>query len=192
MVTANMVRAIRVISVQRGYDPRDYTLIAFGGAGPLHAARLAQGTGHWPRSGAAQSGDSVRDGSAADRFARGFRGDPAADTGTGGAGRHGGGVSDAGRARAPTGSNDEGIAVENRRISRTVDMRYAGQNYELSVPLTGWGDRIRTVWLRWRRGSLPCIAGCMVSRRMTNRCNWSRFASKRPASCQKQHLRRCR
>ena len=42
VVTANMVRAIRVISVQRGYDPRDYTLIAFGGAGPLHAARLAK------------------------------------------------------------------------------------------------------------------------------------------------------
>src|SRR6516165_3435899 len=41
VVTANMARAIRVISVQRGYDPRDYTLVAFGGAGPLHAARLA-------------------------------------------------------------------------------------------------------------------------------------------------------
>ncbi len=42
LVTANMVRAIRVISVERGYDPRDYTLVAFGGAGPLHAARLAR------------------------------------------------------------------------------------------------------------------------------------------------------
>ena len=42
VVTANMARAIRVISVQRGYDPRDYTLVAFGGAGPLHAARLAR------------------------------------------------------------------------------------------------------------------------------------------------------
>ncbi len=42
VVTANMVRAIRVISVQRGYDPRDYALVAFGGAGPLHAARLAR------------------------------------------------------------------------------------------------------------------------------------------------------
>jgi N-methylhydantoinase A len=41
VVTANMARAIRVISVQRGHDPRDYTLVAFGGAGPLHAARLA-------------------------------------------------------------------------------------------------------------------------------------------------------
>ncbi|MBN8910353.1 MAG: hydantoinase/oxoprolinase family protein, partial [Rhodospirillales bacterium] len=37
VVTANMARAIRVISVQRGHDPRDYTLVAFGGAGPLHA-----------------------------------------------------------------------------------------------------------------------------------------------------------
>ncbi|MBO0847863.1 MAG: hydantoinase/oxoprolinase family protein [Pseudonocardia sp.] len=42
VVVANMARAIRVISVQRGYDPRDYTLVAFGGAGPLHAARLAE------------------------------------------------------------------------------------------------------------------------------------------------------
>ena len=41
VVTANMARAIRVISVQRGHDPRDYTLVAFGGAGALHAARLA-------------------------------------------------------------------------------------------------------------------------------------------------------
>ena len=42
VVAANMARAIRVISVQRGHDPRDYTLAAFGGAGPLHAARLAR------------------------------------------------------------------------------------------------------------------------------------------------------
>jgi len=41
VVTANMARAIRVISVERGYDPADYTLVAFGGAGPLHSARLA-------------------------------------------------------------------------------------------------------------------------------------------------------
>jgi N-methylhydantoinase A len=42
VVTANMAKAIRLISVQRGHDPRDYTLVAFGGAGPLHAARLAR------------------------------------------------------------------------------------------------------------------------------------------------------
>jgi len=42
VVVANMARAIRVISVQRGYDPRDFTLVAFGGAGPLHASLLAK------------------------------------------------------------------------------------------------------------------------------------------------------
>jgi len=42
---AHMERAIRVITVERGYDPRDYTLLAFGGAGPLHAAALAERLG---------------------------------------------------------------------------------------------------------------------------------------------------
>ena len=42
LVTSNMARAIRVVSVRKGYDPRDFTLVAFGGAGPLHAARLAK------------------------------------------------------------------------------------------------------------------------------------------------------
>lgn len=45
VVTANMARAIRVISVQRGYDPAGYALVAFGGAGPLHSARLAEELG---------------------------------------------------------------------------------------------------------------------------------------------------
>ena len=37
-----MAAAIRVVTVQRGIDPRDFTLVAFGGAGPMHAVRLAQ------------------------------------------------------------------------------------------------------------------------------------------------------
>ncbi len=41
LVVANMIRALRVISVQRGYDPRDFTLVGFGGAGPLHAGWVA-------------------------------------------------------------------------------------------------------------------------------------------------------
>jgi N-methylhydantoinase A len=39
---ANMVGAIRVVSVERGHDPRDFTLVAFGGAGPLHGCYLAE------------------------------------------------------------------------------------------------------------------------------------------------------
>lgn len=42
VINAAMTRAVRVISVQRGYDPREFTLFAFGGAGPLHAAELAK------------------------------------------------------------------------------------------------------------------------------------------------------
>ncbi len=40
-----MVNALRLVSVQRGYDPRDYVLVAFGGAGPMHANRLAEEAG---------------------------------------------------------------------------------------------------------------------------------------------------
>lgn len=42
VANANMERAIRRISVERGYDPRRFTLVPFGGAGPLHACELAQ------------------------------------------------------------------------------------------------------------------------------------------------------
>ncbi|HSB06398.1 MAG TPA: hydantoinase/oxoprolinase family protein [Thermodesulfobacteriota bacterium] len=42
VANANMVRGIRVVSVERGYDPRDFTLIPYGGAGPLHAVALAK------------------------------------------------------------------------------------------------------------------------------------------------------
>ncbi|HSV78494.1 MAG TPA: hydantoinase/oxoprolinase family protein [Ramlibacter sp.] len=45
MAIANMVKAVRVVSVERGHDPRDFTLVAFGGNGPLHAARLARELG---------------------------------------------------------------------------------------------------------------------------------------------------
>jgi N-methylhydantoinase A len=42
VVNSNMIRAVRKVSVERGYDPQDFTLIAFGGAGPVHAAALAR------------------------------------------------------------------------------------------------------------------------------------------------------
>ena len=45
VVNANMERAIRTISLERGYDPRRFTLIPFGGAGPMHCCELAQELG---------------------------------------------------------------------------------------------------------------------------------------------------
>jgi N-methylhydantoinase A len=45
VVNAEMLRALRVISVERGHDPREFALVAFGGAGPLHACALADELG---------------------------------------------------------------------------------------------------------------------------------------------------
>ena len=45
VANAEMVRALRVVTIQRGVDPREYALLAFGGAGPLHAAAIADELG---------------------------------------------------------------------------------------------------------------------------------------------------
>jgi N-methylhydantoinase A len=42
VVNATMIRGIRLVSVEKGYDPREFTLVCFGGAGPVHAVKLAQ------------------------------------------------------------------------------------------------------------------------------------------------------
>jgi N-methylhydantoinase A len=45
VVNAEMLRALRLVSVERGHDPREFALVAFGGAGPLHACELAEELG---------------------------------------------------------------------------------------------------------------------------------------------------
>jgi N-methylhydantoinase A len=134
VVTANMARAIRVISVQRGYDPRDYTLVAFGGAGPLHAARLAEELNIRrvlvPRNPGilCAMGLLLTDLRADFALTRPRTlGDDALPA------MHEifGALSE----RAHDWFEEEGIASGDRRVGRTVDMRYAGQNYELSVPV---------------------------------------------------------
>ncbi len=132
VVTANMARAIRVISVQRGHDPRDYTLMAFGGAGPLHAARLARELEIRrilvPRTPGilCAMGLLLTDLRADFAVTRLAVLAPAALDGL----------------RAAFATLDtmaaewfaaEGIAPADRAIARTVDMRYAGQNYELPI-----------------------------------------------------------
>jgi N-methylhydantoinase A len=134
VVTANMARAIRVISVQRGHDPRDYTLIAFGGAGPLHAARLAReleiarllvprNPGILCAMGLLLT--DLRADFAVTRLLP-LKAEAVGD------------IKDAFAAldtRAAAWFAREHIATGGRRLMRTVDMRYAGQNYELAVPL---------------------------------------------------------
>jgi N-methylhydantoinase A len=134
VVTANMARAIRVISVQRGHDPRDYTLIAFGGAGPLHAARLARELDIRrilvPRSPGILCAmgllltDLRADFAATRLMPLGRETVRHIETAFAALDR-----------RAEAWFAQERIGVEARRLVRTVDMRYAGQNYELAVPL---------------------------------------------------------
>src|SRR5690606_35860990 len=45
MVNSNMAAAVRLVSTARGIDPRDFTLVAFGGGGPLHGAKVAEELG---------------------------------------------------------------------------------------------------------------------------------------------------
>jgi N-methylhydantoinase A len=124
LAEAAMEKAIRVISVERGYDPREFTLLAFGGAGPLHACALARSLAIprvlVPQMPGALSAlgillaDSVRDFSKTVMLAF----DEAAME------RHFLELEAQGRAAM------EGL---DWRVSRSVDMRYAGQGYEVSV-----------------------------------------------------------
>src|SRR6516165_196210 len=134
VVTANMARAIRVISVQRGHDPRDYTLVAFGGAGPLHAARLAAeldiGRVLVPRNPGILCAmglllaDLRADFAATRLMALSSAVISEIET-----------IIAELRGRCAVWFADAGIETGDRRVAFSVDMRYAGQNYELSVPL---------------------------------------------------------
>ncbi|MBS7699904.1 MULTISPECIES: hydantoinase/oxoprolinase family protein [unclassified Chelatococcus] len=134
IVIANMAKAIRVISVQRGYDPRDYTLVAFGGAGPVQAARLARELGMTrvliPRTPGVLCAmgllmtDLRSDFSATSltRLDQATTQDIA-------------GIYDDLAQRAEAWFNTERINAGARVLERSVDVRYAGQNYEISVPV---------------------------------------------------------
>jgi N-methylhydantoinase A len=134
VVTANMTRAIRVISVQRGHDPRDYALVAFGGAGPLHAVRLAAELEIKrvlvPRSPGILCAMGLLLADLRADFAT-TRLMPLSSAAIGEVGVIVAGL----RQRCDAWFEEEDIEREARRVGLTVDMRYAGQNYELSVPL---------------------------------------------------------
>jgi len=134
VVTADMARAIRVISVQRGHDPRDYTLVAFGGAGPLHAARLAAELDIRrvlvPRNPGilCAMGLLLADLRADFAVTRLLPLSPRV------AGEVEAILAEL-RRQCAVWFGEAGIAPPARRVGLSVDMRYAGQNYELSVPL---------------------------------------------------------
>jgi N-methylhydantoinase A len=144
VANAAMERAIRVITVERGHDPRDFTLLAFGGAGGLHAAELAASLGirrvYVPRHPGLLSALGVvaativrdygqtlrRTAPAAGELARAFR--PL-------------------EARARRDLRREGI--RSPTLERVLDVRYAGQGYELAVPFTpSWPEAFHRLHAR--------------------------------------------
>jgi N-methylhydantoinase A len=134
IVNENMAGALRVVSVQRGHDPRDFALVAYGGAGPMHANAVAKIMGSFPvlvppaPGLLCALGDLVAD--FRDEFARTLirvleEADPADVTR----------ILDELGGRARQWLEDEGIAEEARSVSYVADMRYHGQGYEIPVAI---------------------------------------------------------
>jgi N-methylhydantoinase A len=133
IVNANMMGAVRVISVEQGEDPRDFALVAFGGAGPLHAADIARSMGIGrvivpPRPGLLSAigllHADIRGDFSLTRFMRA----EAANLG----------AINAGfaqlRAQAETWLADEAGEDAHALYEWSLDLRYAGQNFELIQP----------------------------------------------------------
>jgi N-methylhydantoinase A len=131
IAVARMTSAIREISIQRGYDPRDFTLIAFGGAGPMHALAMAEEIGI-PRVLVPRHPGNF---SALGLVASDIKHDDVR-TRVGPLREQGAllvGLFDemAGAARRQL--EAEGFAPEQQRLRRSLDLRYRGQAFELNV-----------------------------------------------------------
>ena len=135
IVVANMVRAIRTISVERGYDPREFTLMPFGGAGPLHAREVALALGMREILVPAAPGILCAQGLIVSDLKEDFVASDRIPGDAAGIERLAGHV-EALAARAQAWFDAERISAVSRRLELTVDARYVGQNFELSVPLT--------------------------------------------------------
>jgi len=134
IVNENMFGALRLVSVQQGFDPRDFALVAFGGAGPLHANALGKLTGAWPVIIPPSPGVLCAYGDATTMVR-----DEAARTSI----RRFGALSD-GELRELLGELAEAAAatVEEQGVPRAqqaatyhVDLRYHGQGFEITVPV---------------------------------------------------------
>ena len=142
IVNENMAGALRLVSVQRGHDPRDFALVAYGGAGPLHANAVAELMGSFPvivppaPGLLCAIGDLVAD--FRDEFAQTY-----IRLLAGAAPEEVAGILDELGGRADAWLAGEGIADEARTVTYIADMRYHGQGYEIPVALDP--HEIRTV-----------------------------------------------
>ena len=134
VVNAGMIRAIRVVSVERGYDVREFTLMAFGGAGPLHACEVADELGIKnilvpPSPGTLCAlgllmADTKFDLSRSHIMTA--EEDNPEDVNS---------IFDSMMSESDKMLEKEGVPEERRRFVRFVDARYEFQNYEITIPL---------------------------------------------------------
>jgi N-methylhydantoinase A len=143
IVVANMARIIRTVSVERGFDPRELVLLAFGGAGPLHARAVAASleirTVLIPATPGLLCAGGLIVSALKEEFIRSVRirlDDTAATTALDAiiAEMH---------ARANEWFETERILPKKANLQVALDLRYIGQNFELEVVLVGhaWGKR---------------------------------------------------
>jgi N-methylhydantoinase A len=136
VANATMIRAIKLVSVERGYDPHDFALIAFGGAGPLHATRLAEELeipvvivprfpGNTSALGLVLA--DVRHDYVATRLQCLDEVDPDTAEET----------FQELETQAQAQLDRENIPLDRQHLARSCDIRYFGQSYELNVPVDG-------------------------------------------------------
>jgi N-methylhydantoinase A len=139
VINAKMAQAIRTLTVEQGVAPSDFALVAFGGAGPMHAAFLARELEIpetiVPRFPGAFSAWGMLETEIRKDFTRSFV-THLADLDAAGLG---GALADQ-DAEARAALSAEGIADDAARVEHAVDVRYVGQEYTLTIPLTGPGE----------------------------------------------------
>ena len=134
IVVANMVRTIRTISVERGHDPRDFVLMPFGGAGPLHARDVAVSLGIGEMVVPAAPGIVCAQGLLVSDLKEDFvasRRILVSDDGMAEISD----IVETLNAEALAWFEAEAALPDGRRVELTLDARYVGQNFELAVPV---------------------------------------------------------
>jgi N-methylhydantoinase A len=134
IVNANMAGATRLVSVEKGHDPRDFALLAFGGAGPLHAVAIAQELDiPWvvvPRHPGITSAAGLVLADIVHNFVQTAVTEVSQLTSEFLTQSFHGLVE-----RAARTLEADGIAPHRRRYSRSLDLKYVGQGYTLSIPV---------------------------------------------------------
>jgi N-methylhydantoinase A len=144
IIDNHMVGALRIVSVERGHDPRDFTLVPFGGAGPLHGCSLAELLGveriMVPPAPGVLCADGLLVADLKAEFSRTLPKAGAADAAVADA------ILSELSAQADAWFETEDVAPQMRRQARVALMRYHGQGGEIMVPWTGTAAEAETAF----------------------------------------------